>query len=221
MEDDVDWDIRLKPTLRDLALSSNALVSEDIGTVPLSEISPVSLSGASPYGDGWDLLWLGHCGMHMPGRGIVLHNDDPTVPEHRHLRSFIPNEITPLASYPQHTRATFRGTSEATCSLAYAVTQSAAQRILYDIGVDKLSESYDLMLKGWCAQPKSVCLSVLPQLFDHHRRAGAADVDSDISDPHQEPRTDPYTNNIRWSVQMNMKHLLRGDDRFDDQYPDA
>ncbi|KAI9666765.1 MAG: hypothetical protein M1831_001541 [Alyxoria varia] len=223
MEDDVDWDIRLKSILQDYALSSRALVSgdkpKDYSFTELPSTNPPNQH--SPYGDGWDVLWLGHCQMHLPETGIVTHPNDTTVPEDRHLRSFIEGEATPLTRYPPHTRAIFRGVPDGTCSLAYAVTQSAARNILFEVGIDKLSDPFDLMLRGWCEQQGRVCLGVIPQLFDHYRRAGPEDVDSDISPPHEKPRTDPFTLNIRWSVHMNMKKLLRGEKDYDDQYPDS
>jgi hypothetical protein len=64
------------------------------------------------------------------------------------------------------------------------------------------------------------CLGVLPQLFDHHRRRGPKSIDSDISAANGDCRDSAFTLNIRWSVRMNMKKLLNGDTRYDDQYPD-
>ena len=221
MEDDVDWDVRIKSILHDFALSTHALLSSDTKIFSFAEISSTIPRSHSPYGDGWDVLWLGHCQMHLPPNGIITHTDDPTVPEAQHLRSFVPDEVTPLAVYPPHTRAVFHGVAEGTCSLAYAVTQPAARRILFDIGMEKLSDPFDLMLRGWCEKKGNVCFGVLPQLFDHYRRAGAADVDSDISVPHEKGRTKAFTNNIRQSVRMNMGRLVRGEEEIEDQYPDS
>ena len=176
----------------------------------------------APYGDTWDLLWVGHCGYHLPpGRdGMVIHENDITVPQRHYLHSFEPLEYTPLGNYPDHTRVTMRGQNEATCSLAYAVTQSSARKIVYELGLQRLDASYDLMLRGWCERAGR-CIGVLPQLFDHHRRAGAGDIDSDISEPSSNYRDKPFTNNIRWSVRMNMKKLLDGETDYEDQYPDT
>jgi len=227
MEDDVDWDVRLKQSLHDFAVSANALLQiSPAHNINFDNLPPTAAPQYSPYGDGWDMIWLGHCGMHLPFKGgVVLHENDVTVPQHRHLRSFVAAESTPLSIYPEHTRAIMRDVNEGTCSLAYAVTQSAARQILYNLGLERLDESFDLALRGWCEGSKTgtprVCLGVLPQLFDHHRRVGPGDIDSDISVPRPEFRETAYTNNIRWSVMMNMKKILNGETDYDDQYPDS
>ncbi|KAI9720086.1 MAG: hypothetical protein M1828_005814 [Chrysothrix sp. TS-e1954] len=247
MEDDVDWDIRLKSILQSVAVSSNILLQSstnasqseidensesDESRDAMDEYEPPSIS---PYGDEWDVMWLGHCEMHLPrnkSSGILLQENDETVPQHRFLRSFIPREVTPLVWYPQHTRAVFKDVREGTCSLAYAVTQSAARRMLYQMGIEKLNENFDLMLRGWCEQEDSACVGVLPQLFDHYRREGSAESDSDnlhitgaegtrLALSEMKPRERGYSPNIRWSVQQNLGKLVKGEQNLVDQYPDS
>jgi hypothetical protein len=226
IEDDVDWDVRLKLSLRDLALSSAALLrAPNTANLNFDHVPSTPVPKESPYGDGWDVLWLGHCGMKLPAdSGLVIHENDVTVPETQYLRSWDINEPTPLGGYPKHTRVIMRQ-KEGTCSLAYAVSQSGARRILYSLGLRRLDDAFDLMLRKWCegtdGEEPHVCLGVLPQLFDHHRRKGPPDIDSDISGPNSEYRQTAYTYNIRWSVRMNMNKILRGDTNYDDQFPDT
>jgi hypothetical protein len=225
VEDDVDWDIRLKPLLEDFAVSANALqqINSENGLIfnKLPSLAPPRLSA---YGDAWDLLWLGHCGMRV-GSGLVVHENDLTVPQPHYLKSFDVAEYTPLGVFPEHTRVIMRHQKGATCSLAYAITQASARQILHHLGFERLDAPYDLMLRGWCEGSATggavrTCIAVLPQLFDHHRRPGPGDIDSDISKPNKEYREHAYTLNIRWSVRMNMNKLLYGDTNYDDQYPD-
>ena len=226
MEDDVDWDVRLKPLLQDFAISSNSLLQSPPGAnLNYDKLPSTSVPRSSPYGDGWDVLWLGHCGMELPeAGGVVVHEHDVTVPEQRYLQSWDVNEVTPLQAYPSHTRVVMRQRA-GVCSLAYAVSQSGARQILYSLGLRRLDKAFDLMLRDWCegtnGYESHVCLGVLPQLFDHYRRAGPPNIDSDISPPNQAYRDQPFTLNIRWSVRMNMNKILRGDTTYDDQYPDA
>jgi len=134
--------------------------------------------------------------------------------------------MTPLSVYPNHTRViTFA--SEGTCSLAYAVSQRGARRLLYDIGLVKLDNPLDITLREWCSEhPETTrpedrkCLTVLPQLFDTHNPAGTAS--SDVS-PEGEGgyRDKGGTANIRWSVRMNMDQILEGRTDYLDQYPDT
>ena len=87
MEDDADWDVRIKSQVRDYAKGSQMLLQPLKGTTDkfldpthdghhgrgatnfyLDEFSKVCEANTSPYGDvdRWDLLWLGHCGGHFP-----------------------------------------------------------------------------------------------------------------------------------------------------------
>jgi len=107
----------------------------------------------SPYGDDWDLLWVGHCGMRLAGdssRGNtdkVMHYDDESVPQKQHYRAF--DDASPLNQYPHHTRI-IAPTHEATCSLAYAISNRGARRLLLNLGLQKLDGPFDNMIAGWC-----------------------------------------------------------------------
>ena len=226
MEDDVDWDVRLKSLLREFALSSNALSqSPELAKMDLYNLPPTMPPKVSPYGDDWDLLWLGHCGMHLPATGLVIHNNDPSVPEPQYLHSWNEKETTPLAIYPHHTRVVMRQSTTPVCSLAYAVSQSGARKLLYSLGLKKFDGPFDVLLRAWCqgsdGNEPHVCPGVLPQLFDHHRPQGPRSGDSDISGAIDEYRDKPETLNIRWSVRMNLEKILRGETIYDDQYPDT
>lgn len=56
MEDDVDWDVDLRSRQMELVVNNvrnfTGVRSDDLLTI-------------SPYGDAWDVLWLGHCGAEM------------------------------------------------------------------------------------------------------------------------------------------------------------
>ena len=226
IEDDVDWDVRLRLSRRDFALSTDALLrAPTTANLNFNHLPSTPVLNESPYGDGWDVLWLGHCGMKLPtDSGLVIHENDVTVPETQYLRSWDVNEPTPLQGLPKHTRVVMHQ-EEGTCSLAYTVTQSGARRILYSLGLRRLDDAFDLMLRRWYegtdGEESNICIGVLPQLFDHHRRKGPGNIDSDISAPNSEYRHSAYTNNIRWSVRMNMNKILRGDTSYDDQFPDT
>lgn len=100
LEDDADWDVRLRNQLQDFALSSRTLTQPlarseqgryaDVTYPHPSDTSPSSVEDitfdsrprtvvpvTSPYGDEWDVLWLGHCGMHFP------FNDGKLIPKGR------------------------------------------------------------------------------------------------------------------------------------------
>lgn len=228
IEDDVDWDMRLKSLLQDFAVSSNYLLQQNAQhptRVRLQDIRLPSGPPTSPYGDNWDVLWLGHCGMDVPrDSGLVVHEQDESVPEVKYLKSLDQNAISPLVDYPPHTRLTMTQ-KEGVCSLAYAVSQSGARKLLYRIGLQRLEGAYDIMLRQFCegthGEEAHVCLGVLPQLFDHYRRIGPKSADSDISPAPDQSRKEAYTYNIRQSVRLNMGQIVRGETEYVDQWPDS
>jgi len=229
VEDDIDWDIRLKFLLQDFALSADHVLRyHDKGQRPLSSVDAGHVPSSSPYGDGWDVLWLGHCGMELPSddqTSVVLHYDDSSVPQVGYQKSWDANAEAPLRFLPPHTRAVAYGTRQGTCSLAYAVSRSGARKLLSDLGLKRLDTAFDLSLRNWCegndGHERHVCISILPQLFDHYRSAGSNIADSEINPEDNQHRDKSYTLNIRWSVRLNIDRLLRGDEIFEDQYPDA
>jgi hypothetical protein len=82
-----------------------------------------------------------------------------------------------------------REVSDPVCSLAYAVSQAGARKILHALGLKTFDGPFDLMLRAWFEGlgsnkdgGRQVCLGELPQLFDHHRRRGPKSRESDIED---------------------------------------
>ncbi|KAJ1331934.1 glycosyl transferase family 25 [Microdochium nivale] len=241
LEDDVDWDIRLKDQLHNFALSSQILVQPlahtkfrayadptfpkpganappKVPDILLANGPTVEMPRVSPYGDGWDLLWPGHCGMTFPrednklipkGR-IVVHND-PTVAAKRYLTTWTKPDML-KAQYPEHARVVHHA-QESLCSLGYAVTQKGARSILYEIGLKKFDAAFDLLLAHFCegdGRGYHTCLSTQPSLFNNHLPAGPKKAESDISD-HGDGWTDKAsTPNVQWSVRLNFEALLAG-----------
>lgn len=69
-------------------------------------------------------------------------------------------------------------------------------------------------------RPLLTCLTVQPQIFSHHRRAGDVAAFSDIND-----RTgyneQAYTKNVRWSTRLNFDRLLYGRTDYVDLFRDG
>lgn len=257
LEDDADWDIRIKNQLQDFALTSRALL-QPLSSTPHSYADPTLRNPqmtpgmpedisfdrlpstvpptASPYGDDWDVLWLGHCGTEFPNtrlpsradqskwlpRGRVVHTNDETVPENDYLH-YMSEEDDPRKTYPPHTRITHH-VMGSICSLGYAVSQRGARRLLYELGVRKFDGAFDVMLRDTCDgnndRPRGICLTVQPQLFNHHRPAGHGSYHSDISEHEEKIFEKPETEMIRWSTRMNLPKLIKGESDYDDQWPD-
>ncbi|KAK0644380.1 hypothetical protein B0T16DRAFT_378419 [Cercophora newfieldiana] len=288
LEDDADWDVRLKYQLQVFAQAARAFtqptdsrsrmttadqwrpqVLSDISSaeMALAEMPPNLQPTLTPYGDDWDVLWLGHCGTEFPKKSAMAKVDDAKKETHDHdgdkpyqtslLRITIPNDPTvptpenlkphPFAlkdalseEYPPHTRIV-HASSATTCTQAYAVSQQGARKLLWQFGLQTLTNGWDFMLKDWCdgayikfdegangdkdtstkLVKSPVCVTVQPPLFSHHYGKGAA---SDITAPgggfvNKDKEMSPY---LRLSVRLNMGRLVKGArledlvDQFDD-----
>ncbi|KAK3503330.1 hypothetical protein B0T13DRAFT_411203 [Neurospora crassa] len=251
LEDDADWDIRLKSQLQVFDRAAQPLTqhthqastltdSEKIVNLPITSIPSLpNQASSSPYGNNWDVLWLGHCGTNFP-TSITLATpptntsllrvtilNDPTVPNPEHLRAHpfaLQDQLAEL--YPPHTRVVHLSTGTI-CTQAYAVSQKGARKLLWRFGVkEALTKGWDLVLGEWCdglfveqgRDTAPVCVTVQPPLFSHHFGKGAA---SDITAPgggfvDKKKEMTPY---VRWSVRLNMGRLVEGEE-VSDQWPD-
>ena len=224
IEDDSDWDISLKDRLVEFGFASR-------------HFSTKSLHGAEqtgPYGNDWDLLWLGHCAVtectspnsHTDGDPSNPHpTDTVTSPQQRYLLendASVPRPanrlnfatIPDLSSYPNTTRAVFRA-ENGLCLYAYALSYRGAQKILRAQALLTKWLPIDLGIGEMCADQSNPfnCIGVFPQLFDSHKMAGAMFRDSNIDRyPADKIRKTAYTANIVYSSRINVDRLLRGEE---------
>jgi len=256
LEDDADWDVRLKSQMQLFARVATAFtqrsngetVAEESRTHHLLEISTnhevlrnMPLARRTPYGEDWDVLWLGHCGTEFPAGTAsnkppplrVIIPGDMTVAPPKHLRPHPFALQDALAEkYSAHTRVVHASSGTA-CTQAYAVSQQGARKLLWKFGLQQLTAGWDLMLRDWCdgiiaetqlsaagsgsrrgRKRGPVCVTVQPPLFSHHYGKGAA---SDIMAPgggfvHKGKEMTPY---VRVSVRLNMERLVEGEDARD------
>ncbi|KAI1100057.1 glycosyltransferase family 25 protein [Jackrogersella minutella] len=234
MEDDMDWDVRLKPQLERVAQGARALLS--------SASNP-----DSPYGDEWDLMWLGHCGEVFPetlDENKARPTDDPGI---RYMsRKFViekdstvppKNKVTGLVDFqnnPEYTRWVHI-TGAPICTFAYALSQRGARKVLFDLSVDHLTGPFDNALAGLCRRAVSTwgvedpaaagdrgldtkCISVTPPIFFHHKARGLVNGDSDIQTVKDgQIREKGKTENIVWSARNNIRNMIMGT-RMESQY---
>ncbi|CAJ2504112.1 Uu.00g115060.m01.CDS01 [Anthostomella pinea] len=281
MEDDVDWDVRLKGQLWDFAAASRTWLvasksqgnsqegrheprSELLGPVPPAlrgkrdgddpvreevERTTIAPNAALPpsgtsqnvYGDGWDVLWLGHCGTHLPGNTtqisplkVAILNDE-TVPAPQHLKPHpfaLRDKLTD--AYPPHTRVIHAAEGNM-CSLGYAVSQQGARKMLRRFGKDFVYQ-WDLMLRDWCQgeynttlikgkdgkgteDEEPVCITVQPPLISHHYAEGGSSDILSQGGGFAKGTGSPY---IRLSVRQNLRRLVMGlpEREMVDQLPD-
>ncbi|GAW11049.1 hypothetical protein ANO14919_003880 [Xylariales sp. No.14919] len=212
MEDDMDWDIRLKGQLKQVAEGARTLM-------------PTSARSSSPYGNGWDVIWMGHCGEIFP----EVLPENLGKPEHPKYIIYDDETVPPLSKvsglvnfreYPEFTRFVHVAGGPI-CSFAYALSQSGARKVLMGLSVDRLGGAFDNALADFCRDGASgnlnglqaKCISVTPPIFFHHRAKGRITKDSDIQKiegddlPIREKGT---TENIVWSARNNIRNMMLG-----------
>lgn len=269
MEDDVDWDVRLKAQFHRFAEASRLFLqhldekssasfsrrhppSEDTANpsaISIFEAPPTREPRSSPYGDDWDVLWLGHTGGEMPldWRTLKSNNDTPpsslltviipddeTVPVPRHIKRHPWARKTERFStlFGPHTRVVHepRGTGGVQ---AYAVSQRGARRPLHRFGLETFTELWDISLRDFCegvytrgrggGEERPVCLTTQPPVVAQYWNR----ADSDIGNVGGGYFRKTGSINIRHSVRLNLERLLRGPTGLEshveglvDQWPD-
>ncbi|CAO2651897.1 Nn.00g001800.m01.CDS01 [Neocucurbitaria sp. VM-36] len=147
LEDDVDWDIRLRSVQIPLAASAaRQLLPPTRSQHPFASFR----SDHSQYWgdhDAWDLLYLGHCGdyfdrvteegpmnerqsFNLSAMPHILYRD-PTLPYRSDLHPFT-HSLFDLLKMPQKSRVLHRSKFPL-CSFGYGITRPAAERLLNDL----------------------------------------------------------------------------------------
>ncbi|KAJ4305827.1 hypothetical protein N0V90_001359 [Kalmusia sp. IMI 367209] len=168
LEDDVDWDIRLRSVQIPLAASAARTLMP-----PKQSSNPPTKQGqghSQYWGDhgAWDLLYLGHCGDYFDevtykgllhrGKSFNLSDvphiiyNDPTLPARSELHPFT-QELFSELKLPVQARALHRSKFPL-CSFGYAVTRSAAEQLLSNLAPPKLKpkgpRAFDVALLHAC-----------------------------------------------------------------------
>ncbi|UKZ49500.1 hypothetical protein TrVGV298_003747 [Trichoderma virens] len=222
IEDDMDWDINLKSQLRNIAHGARQLLHQS------------SALPHSPYGDDWDILWLGHCGepfpetleenTGLPSKSVeqmsvkyFIHDDD-TVPPYRKV-----SQLVDWSQYQPRTRIVHLSAAPI-CTFSYAISQRGARKILYALSVDGLHMAFDNSLAQLCRDAMYglgrnqsggldvKCISVNPTIMFHHKAKGLVASGSDIQNVGSDGsiREKGETESIRWSMRLNLQNILTG-----------
>ncbi|KAJ5402811.1 Glycosyl transferase family 25 [Penicillium crustosum] len=209
MEDDSDWDVSIKAQLQSFAHAVRALQFQDTQKTPTQ----------SPYGDDWDILWLGHCGMlcktDLP---FYLTPNDPTIPMPHH---FLPQWRDPPAfegyERPDHSRLTCTA-NDGVCSMFYAVSYRGAQRILAALSVNPsglaeeidIGAQFDVSLGRMCGNGYLRCFAPYPSITGGFHQAGPRAKSSDIHDETSE-QEDFFSWGVMYSTMLNINRILKGE----------
>lgn len=238
MSEDSDWDASLKSQLQLFAQGSQYVTSGggDDSEVPKRRARAGSThhqqQSWSPYGDNWDLLWLGHCGSAIKAnddaRRFIVENDATVPAPRRRVNQPLPDRVDMAAhGYDNSTRVFFR-TSGSRCTYAYALSARGARRVLATLAAVRRVEGVDLALSRLCAEEERfVCVGVFPQLVGEFQRLVPDDQEKEAEGGGKAVTGNELallgwgTPNIVHSTRLNMVRLLAGNKaNFERQWPD-
>ncbi|KAL2831555.1 hypothetical protein BDW59DRAFT_131539 [Aspergillus cavernicola] len=150
MEDDADWDLSIREQMVGVAEA-------------VRQLTKTTESEGIPYGDAWDVLWLGLCAETWDDTFETVYIDDQTAcPAHQYSGL----AKGPVERLPPAQRVVFYSGAPI-CSFAYALTREGAKKVLLDIGAGQ-DEAFDIALMNGCRERNLTCISVLPELFHHY-----------------------------------------------------
>ncbi|KAM3414606.1 hypothetical protein BST61_g9765 [Cercospora zeina] len=203
IEDDTDWDVNIKQQLNEYARGARFIqeYAEDAVT-------------HSPYGDDWDVLWLGHCGVggYVEEQRLFVVRDDPTVvPPQIQTYSPKPN-MSPSAVKGSNNRLVYRG-GGGRCIFAYAVSLRGARMFLYlQTMAGRPAFSADRGMAHVCDARNIDARYILafPTLFGTHMAAGPTIKDSDRTSSATGWREVGETADIVFSTRLNFPSLMGG-----------
>lgn len=156
MEDDADWDVYIVQQLQQFANVSRDFLAEDPNS---SWRRKTRTNTGSPYGEGWDILWVGHCGGYPATKPdvdhvAVIHNDSTVPPgfdirgqllgvdkEHRfnHVCTTeeglkMPQGVVCEAPWLAENQRLIQERTSPLCTTGYAISLQGARKLLARIG---------------------------------------------------------------------------------------
>lgn len=200
MEDDADWDVSFRSQLELFALGTQTLLE-----------TPKHKAPVFPYGDDWDLIWLGHCASQPKDndyRRFLIRND-PTVTPPSHRVNFGP--VRDMSPYDNSTRIVYFSKG-AICTYAYGLSYHGAQKLLKWMSMDVYNKAMDFGLHDMCSKPKRGFkgISVFPQIVADHKGAGWGIKYTDIGPGGTETHAKGYSYNVVHSSRLNADALIDG-----------
>jgi GR25 family glycosyltransferase involved in LPS biosynthesis len=224
-EDDADWDVALKVQLVQFARGSRFLLN-----------TPENTTTHSPYGDGWDILWLGHCSSRndqsfgdnpLDNRRFVIPNDPTVVPPGKRTEFDQPDMSLWEGPGRDNSTRIVHVPTWGNCAAAYAISLQGAEKALYHLSMMPYNEPVDMGFGFMCMFKKSnfSCIAPFPTLVGVSKPAGDTSKWSDLDHINDDQRgqihENGYSERVVFSTRQNIDRLLQGETTFKSQYPEA
>jgi hypothetical protein len=171
LEDDSDWDVHIVSQMQQFSGATKELLSRG-GPERKREVPT-----GSPYGEGWDILWLGHCGGWQAYSMTVPHaiiKNDQTVPPPMGMDDLLlglaPEDGWDAAAFNNITCSAHEGRDPAgykcdsprlkpnerivnerakpVCTASYAISYQGARKMLARLGGISLQDMYAPLDQG-------------------------------------------------------------------------
>ncbi|KAH7016205.1 uncharacterized protein B0I36DRAFT_377831 [Microdochium trichocladiopsis] len=176
VEDDVDWDVRIKNQLRLVSDNVRAFRRRKINltdeVVVQDNDAESDPNDNTPYGTDWDVLWLGHCGSlghdDDKHRRPLPYEDESRVPGDKFTgwsRDYFLEETPEGHRVVQESRMTI-------CTFGYAVSRQGVLNVLAQV-MKGGYEAFDVALHAHCSEGRLKCVTVSPAVFHHYEPSAA------------------------------------------------
>ncbi len=208
MESDSDWDMRIKDIMAPMGDGIKALVDWPFNKT-LEQMGGIPEGTLSPYGDNWDIIWMGHCGSYNYGDGRIWRFNDTAVPPEDSEYRFggVPGD-------DQHVPGTrmvysLRG---GVCSTAYAISYQGAVKLIKHF--QNTGDNIDLALGWFCDNMIDMaCVGVWPQVITAApSHSNIVHPDGEIAQSEDDQPINPGPA-LQYSARVNAQKALQGLDQ--------
>ena len=206
LESDADWDMRIKEIMAGVGEGAQQLVDWPFGAS--------RRPGVFPYGDSWDVIWIGHCGCENHDNHRIFSWNDSSVPSQEDFFTF---DSPPLEKQQTPGTRTVYPFTNCVCSTAYAISHAGAVKLEQEFHHGSLN--LDQHLATSCRENQDLtCLGVWPQVIT------AAATKSNIEHPTDEVANSGGEFNVgpalQYSARKNAAKIINGsaDDEWEAQW---
>ncbi|EME84644.1 glycosyltransferase family 25 protein [Pseudocercospora fijiensis CIRAD86] len=205
-EDDADFDPALRYQLQQFASGTKALLRRTSSPSP-----------PSPYGRGWDFLWLGHSKLGPSDNQTefyVLENDSTAPAVRNRYGKWWNHKHSPPEASEDSTRLIFKAGNGGVGMYAYAVTYESARKALVALSVIPRDGAVDVAYRNFCKGAFGIefaCYGPFPTLVGTHRAAGWAERLSDNNVGEKGRWVDEATVDVKFSTMLNLQRLANED----------
>lgn len=173
IESDADWDMRIKRSAHGFSEGIRTLLDfpfqpeiHQIGSLqrPTKHARDFGTDlKQNPYGEGWDLLYIGTCGAKLAHDARVYAYNDSAAASQSHIEGL--NGWPDEKEYPRSagTRLVFQPDS-AGCTVGYAISNKGARHLL-DKYLRETNLAIDMAMNDACRHTDTTCVALFPPII--------------------------------------------------------